>query len=138
MLQQNKLSIYRFKNKYNLKTHQETHSGEKSVQCTVCGKKYSRKSVLIKHMEEHTGVYTKTFPCDFCDRIFRSLYNMQNHRRTHTGEKPFRCDVCNHDVTTKSQLDRHLKTISHLNKLNESLGIDEANETDETQDMASI
>lgn len=118
------------------------------MQCTVCGKKYSRKSVLLKHMEEHTGVFTKTFQCDFCDRVFRSLYNMQNHRRTHTGnyflnfiyissfkfyfcliifsgEKPFRCDVCNHDVTTKSQLDRHLKTISHINKLNESLGINE-------------
>lgn len=72
-------------------------------------------------MEEHTGLFTKIFNCDFCDRTFRSLYNMQNHRRTHTGEKPFSCTVCKHDVTTKSQLDRHLKTISHMNKLNESL-----------------
>lgn len=40
------------------------------------------------------------------------------------GEKPYRCDVCNHDVTTKSQLDRHCKTISHINKLNESMGAD--------------
>lgn len=113
------ISLFSFKNKYNLKTHQETHTGEKSVRCTECGKTYSRKSVLIKHMEEHTGVFSKIFSCDFCDRIFRSSYNMQNHRRTHTGEKPYRCNVCEYDVTTKSQLDRHLKTISHMNKLSE-------------------
>lgn len=68
---------FRFKNKYNLKTHIESHTGEKNVQCNECGKTYSRKSCLLKHMEEHTGIYTKVFPCDFCDRTFRSLYNMQ-------------------------------------------------------------
>lgn len=80
-------------------------------------------------MEGHTGIFTRTYPCDLCDRIFRNSYNMQVHRRTHTGEKPYRCEPCNQSMTTKSQLDRHLKTISHITKFNESMGIQSSAES---------
>lgn len=116
-----KWRLFSFKNKYNMKSHQKTHTGEKSVHCPECGKKYSRKEVLIKHMEEHTGIFKKTYSCGFCDKVFRSSYNMQIHRRTHTGERPYRCKVCEFSATTKTQLDKHLKTISHMSKSNETL-----------------
>lgn len=102
--------FFRFKNKYNLKAHEETHTREKSVQCTECGKQFSCKSALKNHMEGHTGVFTKIFKCDFCDRVFRNSYNMQQHRRTHTGEKPFRWDFIQnfpYDKETEENVQYH-------------------------------
>lgn len=47
-----------------------------------------------------------------CSQVFNKLYNMVNHQRTHTKDKPFTCPVsdCNCSYSQLTNLKRHMVT----------------------------
>ncbi|XP_037078726.1 B-cell lymphoma/leukemia 11B-like [Pollicipes pollicipes] len=51
--------------------------------------------------------------CEYCHKVFRFQSNLIVHRRIHTGEKPYKCHICNHACTQSSKLKRHMKTHLH-------------------------
>ena len=47
--------------------------------CGMCGKNFGRKSSHIKnHVETH--IEGLSFPCQKCDKTFRSRHSLQTHR----------------------------------------------------------
>lgn len=48
--------------------------------------------------------------CEYCGKVFKNCSNLTVHRRSHTGEKPYRCKLCSYACAQSSKLTRHLKT----------------------------
>jgi hypothetical protein len=62
---------------------------------------------------------TRPFKCTVCGKEFGYKHVLQNHERTHTGEKPFVCSVCNKCFTR----DHHLKTTSDCTPAKSRFGV---------------
>ncbi|KAI9679897.1 MAG: hypothetical protein M1817_004912 [Caeruleum heppii] len=61
-------------------------STQKKHKCKVCDKRFTRPSSLQTHMYSHTG--EKPFSCDMdgCGRHFSVVSNLRRHRKVHKGE----------------------------------------------------
>jgi len=73
--------------------------------CDHCGKSFVRVKEYVEHRRTHTG--ERPFHCETCGRGFSRLRSVAVHRRQHTGERPFVCDVCAKQFVTSGELLKH-------------------------------
>ncbi len=63
---------------------------------------------MTVHERTHTG--EKPFACTVCDYRAREVANLKVHMRLHTGEKPFKCQFCDFPARVRSMIDSHQRS----------------------------
>lgn len=80
---------------------------DKVFTCGVCQRSFGYKHVLQNHERTHTG--EKPFQCRECQKRFTRDHHLKTHMRLHTGEKPYKCKYCERKFVQVANLRRHLR-----------------------------
>ncbi|XP_055349289.1 zinc finger protein 76-like [Paramacrobiotus metropolitanus] len=92
------------------------HTHEKPHKCVHpnCGYESVELSKLKRHLRSHTG--ERPFKCDHCDYASPDTYKLKRHLRVHTGEKPYICEICQQGFSQSNSMKAH--RLTHLSKRN--------------------
>ncbi|XP_048753425.2 RE1-silencing transcription factor A-like isoform X2 [Ostrea edulis] len=77
------------------------------LQCRYCEYTSPKRYLLMRHMKSHSE--DKPHKCNVCDRGFKTMASLQNHVNTHTGTRPHKCKECESAFTTSGELVRHIR-----------------------------
>ncbi|XP_062702803.1 zinc finger protein 271 isoform X2 [Aedes albopictus] len=99
-----------------LNEHMMTHSVGKPFSCLKCGKDFTRKYHLERHLNHSScGEIPKyLLPCEVCGKEFTRLDNLREHLRYHMGEakrkRDYQCPHCEKAFYGSSLLNIHIRT----------------------------
>ncbi|KAK9511178.1 hypothetical protein O3M35_005790 [Rhynocoris fuscipes] len=91
----------------NLEYHKKCHHRTK-WRCPECHISCTSWNTVSSHLWREHGIDIELYSCDHCSYKTNSLTRLLNlHRRIHSEERPFLCDVCGKGFKTTKQLRNH-------------------------------
>lgn len=105
----------KFKKPFSVLQHERTHTGEKPFQCIICGRAFSQKVNVRKHMIRHKvwpkakqtlrinlndesqavldqeSLENNCYSCQYCSSTFETYYLHKKHMAEHVDQKVYRC-----------------------------------------------
>ncbi|XP_027839132.2 zinc finger protein 423-like [Aphis gossypii] len=127
-----KICKMKFADNITLQEHSKIHIVD-MYNCKDCGQQFETNVTLGNHiMENHSGdnfisnknnhiknyenqntsleiINNNPAQCKVCLKILKDPGYLREHMRLHTGDKPFKCDLCNMTFRFKSNLRMHQK-----------------------------
>lgn len=104
----------------HIKTQTQNSASTKKYLCDFCSLSLCNRGQLRNHIRSHTG--ERPFKCDhqFCNKTFTRNEELTRHKRIHTGQRPFACFLCAKRFGRKDHLKKHIKTHDKRDPLNSS------------------
>ncbi|CAB3375634.1 Hypothetical predicted protein [Cloeon dipterum] len=92
--------------------HRDRPRRVKRVTCEHCLSTLSSAQALALHIqrrhEPRPGTESKLFVCSSCGKTFGRRYQLLEHERRHSGERPFQCVQCGSSFASSSNLASHM------------------------------
>jgi len=92
-----------------MEQHRVTHTGERAFSCTECGKGFTERRNVTRHVAT-VHRREKRHTCEVCGKGFGEAGPLRDHRRMHSGEKVAQCEECGAEFTQRSNYITHMKT----------------------------
>ena len=85
-----------------------THSTDERYQCEFCGLRLGNMNAKKHHELKHQE---PKFQCSFCEKKLKTERAKVAHERQHTGEKPFKCTLCETSFVSLNGLRQHKRGV---------------------------
>lgn len=79
---------------------------QKTYECSCCSRTFMQRYALKQHFLTHTG--ERPFVCQICQKTFTQLGSLNRHMVIHEGIKPFKCTFCDYSANQLISLKIHI------------------------------
>ncbi|KAL4843769.1 hypothetical protein H8958_021756 [Nasalis larvatus] len=97
----------------NLDLNENTSTGLKQCEFSICGKVFVHLSLLNRHILAHSRYKPygeKQYKCEQCGKFFISVPGVRSHMMMHSRNPAYKCTVCGKAFYFLNSVERHQRT----------------------------